>query len=291
MAVSLNPVACFGKTPRHGDFVRHRVTDSLRDFDEWVGRAVFEGRRARGFDEAYDGATVVRFVFASPRFPTPLAGALYPSRDRSGRRYPFIVAAEAPGLEWAASSPERLAPFFNAAATLACDAALGAVDHYGLVERANAIDQTPLAPEAPALGRRLDGLAEGIWGDAEDARKERIVANLIHVLRGAEDGFRFPLGLRAASDAHVWLALLEHLAEQRTSWFSVYEGRPAIGPPSLLAYTGVPHTNALLHLLMPGSDADGVVELEARRAQPLAPEVAALLAQEPLAVADLLARL
>lgn len=289
-----DPVACFGKTPVHGDFIRHRVGPSLRAFDAWVGRAIFEGRRRPCFDDAYDAGAAVRFVYAPParRGGTalpPLVGAFAPSRDRSGRRYPFIVAAEAPGLS-AAQAPERLAPFLDAAVTLAAKAAAGDVDHYVLVEGAAAIDACAPRPAGAALRRPLGAFAAEVWGDFDDDRKRQVVSNVLTVLQGAEDGLRFPLGLDPAADAAVWLALVERLGGP-TSWFGVYAGGPAVGAPNLLAYTGAPHAHALLHLLVPGTDADGVVELEARAAPPLPPHLDALLDDRALRLGDLLARL
>ena len=293
MPPALQPAACFGKTPRHGDFVRYGVGDALRAFDRWAGRAVYEGRRHPAFDGAYDAQAVVRFVYAPPRAAVALVGAMCPSRDRSGRRYPFIVAAEAPGLGDTTAAPARLAPFFDEAARVAADAAAGDLDHYDLVERLRAVDAAPPG-DGGGLGRRLGAFGEGLWGDFEDARKLALFRNLRHVLRGAEDGFRFPLGLTPGADARVWLAVVERMGGGAPSAFAVYEGGPAVGSPNLIAYTGAPHPNALLHLLVPGAQADGVVELEARETAgtPGLPDhVGALLADRALPLADLLRQL
>ena len=298
----LEPAACFGKTPRHGDFIRHRVGPALRAFDEWVGRAVYEGRRHRAFDASFDAAAetgaVVRFVFAPPRGAVALVGALCPSRDRSGRRYPFIVAAEAPGLASAAEATGRLDPFFGAAAALAADAATGGVDHYDLVDRVRAVDDCRPAPPGGALRRRFRAFGGGVWGDFEDARKYVLFHNLLDVMGGAEDGLRFPLGATPAADAEVWLALAERLGGAPASSFALYAGGPTVGSPNLLAYTGPPHPCALLHLLVPGTDADGVVELEARggadgaaAALALPADVGALVEDGDLVLADLVDRL
>ncbi|WP_420457113.1 type VI secretion system-associated protein TagF [Rubrivirga sp.] len=298
MSAAVQPAQCFGKTPRHGDFVRHRVGDALRAFDEWVGRAVFEGRRRPGFDPAYDAGAMVRFVYAPPRAAVPLVGALCPSRDRSGRRYPFIVAAEAPGLTAASDVPARLAPFLDAAAAVASDAAAGRLDHYALVERLVEVDAAPALPAGQGLARRLGAFGGDLWGDFDDARKYVLFRNLHDVMRGDEDGLRFPLGTAPAADAHVWLAVVERLAEVSPSVFAVYEGGPAVGSPNLLAYTGPPHANALLHLFVPGSDADGVVELEgrgaedgARAALALPATLGTLIEDGSLPLRDFLARL
>ena len=265
MPAALQPAACFGKTPRHGDFVRVRVSDALRAFDEWTGRAVYQGRRQPKFDAAYDAGAAVRFVWAPPRAASALVGAFAPSRDRSGRRYPFIVGAEVAGPCSAGEVLERRAPFFDAAAALAADAAAGELDHYALVERLAEVDAAPARPASRALDRRLSDVAADVWGDPDDARRDVLFDNLVRVLQGAEDGLRFPLGPTPAADARVWLTMLERMAETSPSVFAVYEGGPAVGPPNLVAYTGPPHLNALLHLLLAGTDADGVVELETPR--------------------------
>ena len=296
MPLALLPAACFGKTPRHGDFVRHRLGPSLRAFDEWVGRAVYEGRRRAGFDSAYDAGAVVRFVWTPPRAGVPLVGALSPSRDRSGRRYPFIVAAEASGMAATSDVPERLAPFLDAAAALAARMAQGELDHYGLVEGLAAVDAAPAAAPGHTLDRRLSAFGADVWGDPEDARKQVLFRNLYDVMRGSEDGLRFPLGTTPAADARVWLSLTERLSETCPSTFAVYEGGPAVGSPNMLVYTGSPHANALLHLILPGTDADGVVELETSRGAapnppPLPPPLEALAGNGDLTLGEALDRL
>ncbi len=296
MPLALQPAACFGKTPRHGDFVRHRLGPSLRAFDEWAGRAVYEGRRRPGFDGAYDAGAVVRFVWTPPRADAPLVGAFSPSRDRSGRRYPFIVAAEASGLTATSDVPERLGPFLDAAAALAVSMARGELDHYGLVEGLAVVDAAPRATPGRMLDRRLSAFGADVWGDPEDARKGVLFRNLYDVMRGAEDGLRFPLGATPAADARVWLALTERLSETCPSTFAVYEGGPAVGSPNMLVYTGPPHPNALLHLILPGTDADGVVELETPRgaasgAAPLPPSLQALAGNGDVTLGEALGRL
>jgi type VI secretion system ImpM family protein len=81
-------VGFYGKLPQFGDFVQQRATgEPLAKLEEWIQVGLAALRDADGpLAEDYDEGPPVQFLH-----PAGLAGAMRPSRDASGRRYPFVV--------------------------------------------------------------------------------------------------------------------------------------------------------------------------------------------------------
>jgi type VI secretion system protein ImpM len=85
--------ALFGKLPAHGDFVSRGLDLSARDaLDAWLSAEIAAAREAFGdaFAERFDVAP--GWCFAFPGAAGWTAGALAPSVDMVGRRFPLIVA-------------------------------------------------------------------------------------------------------------------------------------------------------------------------------------------------------
>lgn len=78
----------FGKLPAHGDFVSRGLSAPQRDaLDAWLSASLVDARNA------YDTAFEDRFDSAPPWHCTGegVAGAITPSQDAAGRRYPLLV--------------------------------------------------------------------------------------------------------------------------------------------------------------------------------------------------------
>lgn len=85
----------FGKLPNFADFVSfNSANDEIRNFDQWLqkGLMIAKSRLINKFDETYPAMPVYRFIFPSAN-NFSLAGSLYPGRDLSGRKFPFITYA------------------------------------------------------------------------------------------------------------------------------------------------------------------------------------------------------
>ena len=93
----LEPFA-FGKLPAHGDFVVRGLGPAQRQaWDSWASNSLSAAGHALGeaFDALFDVAPPWRFVFGPGPFGHGWrAGALAPSIDRAGRRFPIILGAE-----------------------------------------------------------------------------------------------------------------------------------------------------------------------------------------------------
>lgn len=84
-------VFLWGKLPAHGDFVARGLIFSQREsLDLWLSDELQAAREALGedFERRYDEAPPWRFVC---REDGGMAGAMAPSIDSVGRRYPLLV--------------------------------------------------------------------------------------------------------------------------------------------------------------------------------------------------------
>lgn len=98
-------VACLGKIPSHGDFVRlnHGQVPEILVLDRWLleGMERAYGARGRSFEESLRNLPAVQFLMQAGGSPRLLAGVMVPSADKVGRVYPLVVAfsldAPAPG--------------------------------------------------------------------------------------------------------------------------------------------------------------------------------------------------
>lgn len=82
----------YGKLPAHGDFVTRGLAHAERDrIDDWLAGAMADARARHGeaFEERYDAAPPWRFVTGTG--DSDCAGALVPSMDGVGRRFPLLV--------------------------------------------------------------------------------------------------------------------------------------------------------------------------------------------------------
>lgn len=83
----------FGKLPSAGDFVSRGFDAAARDaLDLWITQSLSNARLHSGveFEDAYDAAPP--WLYCITAGPQPHQGALIPSIDAAGRRFPLLVA-------------------------------------------------------------------------------------------------------------------------------------------------------------------------------------------------------
>jgi type VI secretion system protein ImpM len=112
----MSAIFLFGKLPAHGDFVCRGMTAAQRDsMDDWL-TAEMAGARTEfgeGFDEIYDAAPPWRF--ASAEEGRWSAGALAPSADAAGRRFPLLVGCrQLPGDQVLAAAAQCETTIYDA---------------------------------------------------------------------------------------------------------------------------------------------------------------------------------
>ncbi len=287
------PVAvCFGKLPTHGDFVRHRAGNpdsgrGLQAFDTWLQRGLVQARRRLGarFDAAFDAAPGLCFVMDPTAGEHVLAGALRPSRDSTGRRYPFLVAvsvlrSQVDGRRLP-SWPLRYQAFFAEATALAADAVAQRLAGEHLPDRLAVLrdlfDHTPFLVDYEYRLRqaRVWPLWGRAWGASEDGRKYVLLKNLSEGFAAARGWparlpLRFPYPSAAeAMDASFWL---------ETCWR--LHGKPPAKPAffwsdadadgALLVSLEHPPPALFSHLFMSEVGADGCFYLDDPDGKPTA---------------------
>ena len=138
--------------------------------------------------------------------PHALAGVMRPSRDRVGRRYPFLVAVEVESRRIEGrripSWPVRYARFYQAAAAFVHEAVEGRFPDGDVAERLGALRAIydgalfPVDYEYRLRHTPAENLWARTWGDPADGRKYVVLKNLTEAL-GAARG-RAPRGARGA---------------------------------------------------------------------------------------------
>ncbi|MET0251598.1 MAG: type VI secretion system-associated protein TagF [Novosphingobium sp.] len=107
----------FGKLPAHGDFLARGLAGDLREaLDNWISAGVAGARTrfADHFEQRYFAAPPWHFVDRGPDGQWT-GGALCPSVDGVGRKFPILLATPAPG-------PEQALGAARVAVDLACAA-------------------------------------------------------------------------------------------------------------------------------------------------------------------------
>lgn len=168
----------FGKLPARGDFIWRGFDPGERDaLDAWLSAELAAARAdlGEGFDAAFDAAPPWRFAWRDAGAWT--AGAMAPSVDAAGRRFPLLLAV-------AGRAAEEVAD-----AAAACEDRLYALIGDGAPD---VVVEAPVRIARGGGGARPEG--EGWWsamiGGREEARLEgrRPDGLLLRMLAPAEDG-------------------------------------------------------------------------------------------------------
>lgn len=99
-----------GKHPGYGDFLQAGFSEPLvRGLEQWLDSVLPAMRDNLGNDWAafWDGAQDLRFWIGRAVLGQTLVGVFRPWRDRAGRRFPFIMAAEAADVAAPVADPDQ----------------------------------------------------------------------------------------------------------------------------------------------------------------------------------------
>ena len=214
-------VAIFGKHPGFGDFLSAGDlpgggTQLLLD---WITLTLGGWRETAGPDwqSAFDNAPALRFwVGAGPGNGAPLQGVAIPSRDRTGRRFPLIVAQGPAGPAPVAESAQT---FYDIA-----EAELLALSQLDRFEPREAATRLTAALPPPVEAHPANGAA--FWATNPSRTPQELLAEL------------------AGAD-------FSHAQAGRSYWW--FAARPELGLPSgLLAGPGLPGPSEMGWLLSGG---------------------------------------
>lgn len=287
VAPSRVTLAYFGKLPSRGDFVRSaRQPALMQQLDQWLARTMDAMSADVRWKTTFDAATPLHFVFLGPRQRVGLAGYLVPSRDASGRRYPFITTGSfevADPARFVAMSPLALTKLWS---WLARSARLAqeAPDLADVQAQLNADAVAVVVDTAPDAHRAgfeqfvsnssVSSLETLLHGPQRVSARQSILAlGLLlqpalrqpeaHGLGTASKALALPLPAEPAKRPAVaafWLALLSGFAAASDVELAVFFSPRAARPRMLVGFTGA--SARLLHgLLDPTLGTDHVIDI------------------------------
>jgi type VI secretion system protein ImpM len=217
---------CYGKLPIHGDFIRHHVPGpEMEVFDEWLQAGIVVSRQSLGgaWDGLFDSSSPRRFLYHVSS-AGGLAGVIAPSRDKPGRRFPFMVFTPVDLRSLAGEEsllPLVLENFFDRAEEVACSGWQG-TDLKSFLSRIEALPaqadweagrKAALDFEAEETTREL---WERLFGSSEDPRKYLLLRNLVETLQTPSVPryvLRFPK-IAGERDVAFWLRLARRLGRR-----------------------------------------------------------------------------
>lgn len=274
-------LACFGKLPSRGDFVRSAQQPALmQQLDQWLARAMDAMSADVRWKATFDAATPLHFVFLGPRQRVGLAGYVVPSRDASGRRYPFMTTGSfdvADPARFMAVSPLALTKLWSRLATSArlAQAAADLNDVQPQLHADSVVVDT--APDAHLAGfeqftlhTSVSALEALLHGPSHVSARQSILAlGLLlqpafkQTLGDASKALALPLPAEPAKRSAVaafWLALMGRFVAGRDVELAVFFAPRAPRPRMLVGFTGA--SAKLLHgLLDPTLSADHVIDV------------------------------
>ncbi len=321
MQTSTASIIGYGKLPVHGDFVRYNATGrAVRALDEWLQRGLYLAKAQLGaqFEAAYDAAPAYRFLFRPEDAESTIIGVLRPSRDRSRRTFPFLIAAEsdAPTTDprRLARTPVRFGSFLDQADRLTQEIVAGQVAHRDVGDwleqsglPAAAADGSTTAYERYLRETTLQVWCEGHWEFFDDSRKYFLFRNLLellaplqgHVPPGFTLGLNFPLGDAGSTELAVafWLDLCLHVlrfpAVAPVCFWTA--GAPESARGRFVVFFRLPPPRAMVQLFPTESHGDHVCDLEtmsdgdaAEAALAIPPRIGALLESHDVSLQEFL---
>lgn len=285
-------VGCFGKLPLAADFLsQHAGLPEAVGLERWLQEGVNLARTrfgARG-DDLLRGMPHVRFHFWRNSPELALTGVMSPSRDQSGRLFPFSVFAQArsTGGSYPAPLPALLDPFLRRASALTSTewkdlpSLQGAVASVG---QSSGVEPPPLATDALLAHVTLGSFARSLSGDGAESPAVRVAANLLEVAHRTGSVPSYGLRFRLPQDPDAWMPAFVFWLELCRVVF-----RGASRPPFLLwnepskerpevldLYYQPPGPIAFLHLLEPALDSETLYPVEQAEARTLSTPLSAL---------------
>jgi type VI secretion system ImpM family protein len=268
-----------GKLPERAEYLPVPTSaPAFADFDSWLS-ACMEWAAARSgptFLQAFAGGVMHGCLFRNASSPGQLlAGAITPSRDQAGRKFPLALMVPL-SLSEAAGAQTQLLPFLFEDLWGLCAETLSrrlAGDEAGWAASFVELESLP----APGLSQASqlytswaaslpqDELWELLHGPNDERAALRFLIETIAPLRGAERAstalsVRVPLGELGGVALCFWLDLMRRHLGWR-SWAPSLFWSQQDGDGSALIHLGTPPPSALAELWQPTGERDEIADL------------------------------
>lgn len=281
-AATSSGASYFGKLPSRGDFVRggHQVR-LIGLLDQWTSGCMEALADNPRWKLLFDSAPALDFAFVAAQSHLTVIGHLKPSRDASGRRFPFLAAAS---IEFPAPLPLRCGPIgfstlwdiFRRIVGQACATdmpnivlcELAALDCKAAVEHRLAGDPLGQFARTTTLGELAAAL--GPTTSIHSVRRQILAIGLLMrpLLGGRElsieKGLCLPLPTDAghrSTVAALWLYLIAALLRDTRCELQLLLGRVDGNERLVIGFNGA-SPRALLGLLAPMSLKESVIVLD-----------------------------
>jgi len=94
----------FGKLPNYPDFVKYNAaSQEILNLDKWIQEGILAADKSKknnfsmsdqpksGWRDFYNSSSPIKFLFPFTRTENIILGIIHPSRDKTGREFPFII--------------------------------------------------------------------------------------------------------------------------------------------------------------------------------------------------------
>ncbi len=312
----LYPAGCLGKLPAFADFVRHNATArEMLALDEWIQHGLYHAQQLlrAEWDTAFENAPAYNFIFWPESADRFLVGHLRPSRDRSGRRYPFVVSLLVDRLRYGAEhvplAPAAFSGFLQDARRLV-ELAMDGLDAREIAERVQALS----LPVQPGMGEEeyreflrgttLRQFCTEVFGSFEGEEKTTVFESLGDLLIPFRQrpivrlslGIQFPLSAASGSsslESSFWLEASVRMVRQQVVAPLVFwtTGGSGAGGAAYLFFRP-PSPRVFVNLVKPELKSDAICNLmRFGRANGAPARYTALLREESLHLNVVLDRL
>lgn len=270
----MSTVGLFGKIPAQGDFVRINNSDpAAQGFDPWCQEALAALTRSGGSLPA----DPVYFLYRTNSASNVLVGAMVPSEDKVGRRFPLsifaLVDAGSLGPRFS-GMPVAYSAFLEATTMLLADASTLSLAELGTRLAALPLPGPVEHQQADDICRRtLEGtsgreLLERLFIDLERGQQYYAFSTMVSAcmqFRGQEPpraSIVVDCPVAVDVDLFAWLELARRLLQWRTPPAFVWTESEI---PRLLLSLGSPPPNVLSFLVNPNSESQRLWPLVTQR--------------------------
>jgi len=315
-ATGLYPAGCLGKLPAFADFVRYNATarETLA-LDEWLHHGLYHAQQLlrTEWDTSFENSPAYSFIFWPENSDRFLVGHMLPSRDRSGRRYPFVVSLLVDRLRYGEKNvylaPAAFASFLENAREFV-SLAMDGLDAREIAERTQALSLPVECANSDEEYRRfLQGTTLGdfcteLFGSPDVPVIHAVFESLADLLLPLRQrpivrlslGLRFPLSAassRSCLETSVWLDLSLRLIKQHAVTPLLFWTTGSSGSGGAVhLFFRPPSPKNLVNLIKPELESDTICVLERFERGGEAPvRFKAVLQEETLRLDTLLDRL